>query len=272
MNIWQNIPNIRDMKAENNGKSYTNTSLIRATNILLCLSNGINTNTEIAKYCKYSTSTVHRLLNAMQNLNWVVQDGINHRYYLGPVANQLISNQGNAHRYLLVNALQEMGHLSNFSGETISLNILVQLRSVLLHFIPSDQELKIVEDDSGQVTPFAVGATAKVLLSQLNEKEIGEALTKVDLKKLMGKRVVSRDLLATQIGDIKQKGYGISFGERIAGAMCISTAVTGYSHPVALSILGPENRIKPRAKAITEELIASARRISRSITNTSKNS
>ena len=122
------------------------------------------------------------------------------------------------------------------------------------------------------MTPFAVGATAKVLLSQLNEKEIGEALTKVDLKKLMGKRVVSRDLLATQIGDIKQKGYGISFGERIAGAMCISTAVTGYSHPVALSILGPENRIKPRAKAITEELIASARRISRSITNTSKNS
>jgi DNA-binding IclR family transcriptional regulator len=270
MNIWQNIPNIRDIRAENAGKPYSNTSLVRATNILRCLSNGINTNTEIAKYCRYSTSTVHRLLNVMQNLNWVVQDGINHKYYLGPVANRLISNQGNAHRYLLVNAIQEMGHLSSFSGETISLNILVQLRSVLLHFIPSDQELKIVEDDSGQVTPFAVGATAKVLLSQLDEKEIGEALSKVDLKKLMGKRLVPRDLLVAQLRDIKRKGYGVSYGERIAGAMCISTAVTGYSYPVALSILGPENRLKPRAKTITEELIASARRISRSIVNTSK--
>lgn len=265
MNIWQNTPNIRDVKVENDGKAYTNTSLIRATNILLCLSNGINTNTEIAKYCKYSTSTVHRLLNVMQNLNWVVQDVINHRYYLGPVANQLISNQGNAHRYLLINALQEMGHLSNFSGETISLNILVQLRSVLLHFIPSEQELKIVEVDSGQVAPFAVGATAKVLLSQLDEKEIREALNKLDIKKLMGKRAVPRDLLAAQLRDIKRRGYGVSYGERIAGAICISTAVAGYSQPVALSILGPENRIKPRAKAITEELIASARRISRSI-------
>jgi IclR family acetate operon transcriptional repressor len=265
MNFWQNIPNIRDVRAENDGKSYTNTSLIRATNILICLSNGINTNTEIAKYCKYSTSTVHRLLNVMQNLNWVVQDVINHRYYLGPVANQLISNQGNAHRYLLVNALQEMGHLSNFSGETISLNILVQLRSVLLHFIPSDQELKIVEDGSGHVAPFAMGATAKVLLSQLEEKEIREALNRIDFKKLMGKRAVSRELLAAQLRDIKRKGYGISYGERITGAMCISTPVQGYSHPVALSILGPENRIKPRARAITEELIASAKRISRSI-------
>lgn len=270
MNIWQNIPNIRDIKIENDGKAYTNTSLIRATNILLCLSNGLNTNTEIAKYCKYSTSTVHRLLNVMQNLNWVVQDGLNHRYYLGPVANQLISNQGSAHRYLLVNALQEMGHLSNFSGETISLNILVQLRSVMLHFIPSDQELKVVEDDSGQVTPFAVGATAKVLLSQLDEKEMREALSRIDLKRLMGKSVVSSDTLVAQIRDIKRRGYGVSYGERIAGAMCISTAITGYSYPVALSIIGPENRIKPRAKAIIEELMISARRISRSIANTLK--
>jgi DNA-binding IclR family transcriptional regulator len=268
VNIWQNIPNIRDVNTENPGKSYTNTSLVRATNILICLSNGINTNTEIAKYCKYSTSTVHRLLNVMQNLDWVVQDSINRRYYLGSVASQLISNQGNAHRYLLVNALQEMGHLSSFSGETISLNILIQLRSVLLHYIPSDQELKIVEDDSGQMAPFAVGATAKVLLAQLDEKEIREVLNKLDLKKLMRKRVVSRDSLLIQLRDIKRNGYGISYGERIPGAMCISTPVKGYSHPVALSILGPENRLKPRAKTVTEKLIASAGRISRSIQNT----
>ena len=60
MNIWQNIPNIRDIHTNNEANSYSNTSLMRATNILLCLSNGLNTNTEIAKHCHYSTSTVHR--------------------------------------------------------------------------------------------------------------------------------------------------------------------------------------------------------------------
>jgi DNA-binding IclR family transcriptional regulator len=248
-------------------KSYTNTSLVRATNILLCLSNGVNTNTEIARQCKYSTSTVHRLLNVMQNLNWVIQDRINRKYYLGPVANQLISNQASAHRYLLVNVLPEMEHLSRFSRETVSLFLLVQLRSVLLHYIPSEQELKIVEVDSGQGAQLAVGASARVLLSQLDDGEIKEVLKKVDLSRLLGKNKIDKNSLLVKIRDIKRKGYDMSFEERIVGAMCISAAVKNYSHPIALSILGPENRLRQRAKEITEELMTSAGRISRSISN-----
>jgi DNA-binding IclR family transcriptional regulator len=268
MNIWQINPNIRELHSGKGQESYRNTSLVRSTNILICLSNGINTNTDIARYCDYSTSTVHRLLNVLKNLNWVVQDSINHKYYLGPVVNHLLSNQAGAHRYLLVNALQEMVHLSHFSRETISLSVLVQLRSVVLHFIPSEQELKIVEADSGQGIQFAVGATAKVLLSQLDKEEIMEVLGKVDLLKLTGKNAMDRNALLAQLMDIKRKGYGISYGERIVGAICISAAVKNYSHPVALSILGPENRLKPRARGITEELLASASRISKSISST----
>jgi len=268
MNIWQSIPNIRDSQPGKGNESYTNTSLVRATSILFCLSNGINTSTDIAKYCKYSTSTVHRLLNVLKNLNLVVQDRINHKYYLGPVVNQLTSNQTNTHRYLLINALHEMGRLSNFSGETINLSILVQLRSVLLHAIPSEQELRITEVDSGYGMLFAVGATGKALLSQLDDEEMREVLHKVDLVKVTGNSITDRNVLMAQLKAIRRQGYAISYGERIAGAMCISTAIKNYSHPVALSILGPENRIKPRAKEITEELMASAGRISNSIVNT----
>jgi DNA-binding IclR family transcriptional regulator len=76
-----------------------------------------------------------------------------------------------------------------------------------------------------------------------------------------------KSLMAQLIG-IKRKGYGVSYGERIVGAMCISAAVTNYSHPVALSVLGPEGRLKPRAAGITTALIAGAGRISKSIINT----
>ena len=268
MNIWQNLPNIRDINSKIDKDSYRNTSLVRATNILLCLSNGINTNTEIAKYCKYSTSTVHRLLNVMQNLRWVIQDRINHKYYLGSVPNQLISNQSNAHRYLLVNSLPEMERLSRISRETISLSILVQLRPVQLHYIPSEQELKIVEVDSEHGAQLAVGASAKVLLSQLDEVEIREILKKVDLSKLAGKNAKDRNSLLTHLKDIKRKGFGISYGERIVGAICISAPIKKYSHPIALSVLGPENRLKPRTRDIKEELMLSVKRISKSIANT----
>jgi len=266
MNIWQNNLKIRDFSGQQD-KSYTNTSLVRATNILLCLSNGTNTNTEISRYCKYSTSTVHRLLNVMKELRWVVQDRMNHKYYLGPVANELIANQGNAHRFLLAHALQEMGRLSNLSEETINLSVLVQLRSVLLHAIPSKQELIITEMDSGYGMLFAVGATAKVLLAQLEEKEIREVLRKIDLAELSGKIVTDRDRLMAQLKGIKARGYGISSGERIAGAICISAAINNYSHPAALSILGPESRLRPRLEEIKDELLTSVRRISHNIKN-----
>ncbi len=249
-------------------KPYTNTSMVRATNILICISNGIDTNTEIAEYCKYSTSTVHRFLNVMLNLKWVVKDRINQKYYLGPVINHLLSNQADAHRYLLVNALPEMVRLSHFSRETINLSVLAQLRTVLLHYIPSEQELKIVEVDSDQEMKLAVGATAKVLLSQLDEEEIKEVMQKVGLSRLTGGNTADGHKLMAQLKEIKRRGYGVSHGERIIGAICISTPVKNYSHPVALSILGPESRIRPRAGEITEELIASAGRISKSINNT----
>ena len=47
-------------------------SLERATDILVCLGNGINSATEIAAYCDYSISTVHRLLQNLAELGWVV--------------------------------------------------------------------------------------------------------------------------------------------------------------------------------------------------------
>ena len=269
MSIWQNNPNIRDIQPGKGQESYKNNSLVRASNILFCLSNGINTNSEIAKYCKYSTSTVHRLLNVLKNLNWVVQDSIDNKYYLGPVVDQLVSNQTGAHRYLLVNAIYEMGYLSNFSGETINLSILVGLRSILLHGIHSKQELKITEADSVYGMLFAVGATGKALLSQLSDAETREVLKKVDIVKVTGNNITDRNVLVAQLKAIKRQGYAVSYGERIAGAVCISAPVKYYSHPVALSVLGPESRIKPRLEEIKKALIASASRISNSILNTS---
>jgi IclR family acetate operon transcriptional repressor len=266
MNVWQNIPTIRNISQKDNA-TYTNTSLVRATSILLCLSNGVNTNTEIAKYCKFSTSTVHRLLNVMKTMRWVIQDQINHKYYLGPIVNELAANQSSAHRFLLAHALQEMGRLSSLSEETINLSVLVQLHSVLLHGIHSKRELIITEMNSGYGMLFGVGATAKVLLSQLGEAELREILSKVDLAELSGHVIKDKYRLMAQLKGIKARGYGISSGERIAGAICISAAINNYSCPAALSVLGPESRLRPRMEEIRDELLTSVRRISNSLRN-----
>jgi IclR family KDG regulon transcriptional repressor len=264
MKNWQNIPKIQQNIHEAN-TSYTNTSLVRVINILLCLSNGLNTSTDIANYCNYSNSTVHRLLNVMKGLNLAIQDTYNHKYYLGPLLSQLISNQTAAHRYLIINAIQEMGRLSDLTEETINLTLLVQYHYVLLHAVPCKHELRIIENNRVYGILFAAGATGKVLLSQLVDEEIKEFLNKIKLPEVTEKSVTDKRVLMAQLNDIRQQGYAVSCGEKISGAMCISAPLLNYEFPAALSVLGPEIRLKPKAADIVVELKHSVRCISDNI-------
>ena len=262
MNIWHNIPEIREIKPGKVDDSYTNTSLVRVTKILVCLSNGLNTSTDIANYCNYSTSTVHRLLNVMKGLNLAIQDTYNHKYYLGPLLAQLLANQAAAHQYLIINALQEMGRLSDLTEETINLTLLIQYHYVLLHDIPCKHELKIIENHRVYGILFAAGATGKVLLSQLGDEEIRDLLDKVKLPKLTEKSITDKRILMSQLKKIRQQGYAVSCGEKITGAMCVSVPIENYQFPAALSILGPEIRIKSKVEDIVKELKHSANCIS----------
>jgi DNA-binding IclR family transcriptional regulator len=164
---------------DKNRKFTENKSIINAARIISSLANGNNTVTDIAKYCKYNTSTVHRLLQTMKQLDWATQDSINHRYYLGPFFTEISSNQLANHKYLVVHAFDEMAHLSNISEETINITIMVQLQYVLLHTIVSKQSLKVTEMSHQDNMPaFFAGASGKMLLSQLNDEEINEILKK----------------------------------------------------------------------------------------------
>lgn len=242
------------------GMSYNNTSLNRVVNIMICLSNGLNTSTAIANQCNYSVSTVHRLLNVMKGLNLTIQDTYNHKYYLGPLLSQILSNQTAAHLYLIISASQEMDRLSDLTEETINLSILDYFHYTLLRNVPSKHELTIIESNRSHNMFFAAGATWKVLLSQLGDMEIREFL--VNISETGKNGVNNKDLLLKQVKEIKRKKYAISYGERIPGSMCFSAPISNYKVPVALSVLGPEIRLKNKKSEILNELEKSAKSVS----------
>ncbi len=228
------------------------------------MSNDINTATDIASYCKYSTSTVHRLLQILKELNWAIQDDNNHKHYLGPLVTQLSSNQIAAHKYLVMHALREMIHLSNITEETVNLGIMFQLHYMLLHDIPSKHDLRITEE-SKRLGPLYIGATAKVLLSQLSDEELRTTMKHIKLDRVTENTVTDKKVLMAQLKEIRQQGYCVTYGERIPGAACISAPVKNYIRPATLSIVGPENRLRPRVNGVIEELKASASRTSNDI-------
>jgi DNA-binding IclR family transcriptional regulator len=240
-------------------------SVYRAINIIVCLSNGINTLTDIANHTKLTKPTVYRLLKTLEELLMVTQDPTTHQYYLGPLINQIASNPETNHHYLITCALAELRQLWESSGETVELNIMVGVQYRRIYEIPSRYELKVVAGPD-PVGPIFVGATAKVLLSQLDDADLKAALKNIRISHVTEHSVTDKKELIAQAKKIREQGYAISHGERIEGALCISAPVKGYFWPVALSVVGPEARFYPRVEKFLKEIMASASRISDNIT------
>lgn len=243
------------------------TSIHRAANILICLSNGINTITDIAKSCKLSKSTVHRLLKILEESYLVTKDPINHRYYLGHLITQLALNPKTTHEYLITCAIEEMKRLSDVSEETVVLSIMVGMQYVWLHQIMSKHVLRVTADINTAVLLF-VGATAKVLLSQLNDKELQVVMKNIKIERVTEHTVTDKNILIEQLKTIRQQGYAISYGERIVGAVGISAPIRNYVCPAALSIMVPQSRLEKRETDLITELKVSASRIPSNIRQT----
>jgi DNA-binding IclR family transcriptional regulator len=256
---------IQDYSPVETAAPSCNSSLKRVSSILECLGQGMNTNVEVAAYCGYNTSTTHRLLKDMKQLGWVVQDDINNRYYLGPFISRVASNSVANHRFFVISALREMSGLAARTGEAVNLAVMEQLHYLRIHEIPSQYNLRISDDTRGYGQIFALGATGKVLLSQLPDPILKETLDKVALISRTDKSVTNKKLLFRQIRETRERGYAISCSERIPGATGIASPVVNYQWPAALTVIGPESRLQPLLDELTVELPEIARRISDTI-------
>lgn len=255
---------LRNIILDSDQKPTAIRAVFRAVNILVCLSNGMTTVTDIANCCKLTKPTVYRLLKTLEELLLVTQDPISHRYYMGPLINQIASNPQTNHHYLITCALEELTQFWDFTEETVALNIMVGVQYIRLYEIPSKHKLKVIKGDD-PVGLVYVGATAKVLLSQLDDEELLAAVKNININSITEHSVTDKKVLVSQAMEIRQRGYAISHGERIPGALCISAPIRNYFWPAALSVVGPESRIESRVNEFKEELIASAGRISENI-------
>jgi len=237
-------------------------SISRAAVILDCMSNGINSITDIAEKCGINKTTVHRLLKSLEAANMAINDAVHHRYYLGPLLNKLVSNPRITHEYLINCAMPEMERLSKASKETVTLSTLIGYQHVSLYEIPSEQMLRVIEGSPGTRSLLSVGAPAKVLLSQLSDEELQTEVQGIKSKSLIDISETDQELLMSEVKRIKQEGHAVSYGERVAGVIGISAPVKNYIFPVALGILGPDSRIVMNVPNLISEVKASASQIS----------
>jgi DNA-binding IclR family transcriptional regulator len=245
-------------------KTFAIKSITSAALILNSLGEGRNSAAMILEYSRLSKSTVHRLLKALVEAQLVIHDPVKRKYYLGELITKLASSPQISHEYLISCAHEEMEHLLETGGETVNLSIMVGLKCISVHVVPSKKDLRVVEE-AREIRSIHAGAAGKVLLSQLTNNELKNVLQRIKLVAITENTVVDKEELLFQLKRIRQQGYHICTGERIIGAMGISTPVKNYTLPVALSIVGPEVRMKPRVKELLDALLTSSSSISREI-------
>ena len=246
----------------------TGKSIFRAVKIITSISQGVASVTEIAEACNLNKATVSRLLKVLEKTNLVKKDPLSHRYMIGNLFTQFISAPLSAHEFLIRCANKEMRHLADETQETVHLDILRGTSVFKLKSIPSTHVLRIVEENQ-ESDDLHVGSTGKVLLSQLNNKDLRIALKHANLKAYTENTITHVEELMFQIKRIREQGYCISIGERIEGVVSISTPVSNYVVPAAITILGPLDRIKPRINSILSEMKKCCTNISEAIQETS---
>jgi len=232
-------------------------TILKAADILRTIAIGINQSSSIAGNLKLSRSTTHRLLKTLQAAELVLQDPITLRYSLGPFVHYLADYANRYHHNLISCALLEMEKLRNLTGETIVLVIRLGVRRMYLEELPSFHPLKYAAG-KGYTPPVYAGATGKVLLSQMSRPELLRLLDSITLDKVAPNTITDRETLLKEIENTRRKGYAISYSELVAGAASVSVSIHHYSQPVALCVLGPENRMANRTNEILRKLRHSA--------------
>jgi DNA-binding IclR family transcriptional regulator len=123
----------------------------------------------------------------------------------------------------------------------------------------------------GFVAPVYTGSAGKILLSELKSNELQLLVENLQLNPIGPHTVTDKKTLLKELEKVRKQGYATSFGERIHGSASISVPIENYICPVALSVLGPDNRFSLNMMMnVLKEMKKSAIRISKKLIETNR--
>ena len=130
----------------------------------------------------------------------------------------------------------------------------------------SPERVKYVTQ-KGASEPLYVGSAGKILLAAYTDEDIQAILRNISWRPITSRTITKPEVLFDEIRKGRKKGFTISFGERAVGAASVSVPIKAYVSPVALSVLGPENRLTiNKIKKLIDRLKKSADRIAHKLT------
>ncbi|MBP1626393.1 MAG: Transcriptional regulator, IclR family [Holophagaceae bacterium] len=230
--------------------------IARAADILLALSNhpdGLSLR-EIAQFVKLPRSTVQRIINSLEESNFVIAASPTSGFRLGPTLTLLAEavrpfDIARMARPLIL-------QLATETGETVDMSILSHGKAVVVDQISGVHPLKAVST-IGTSLPLHGTSIGKSLLAALPEKELEGLRSHIQLKPLTKNTITNWDKLMAELKTIRETGLAYDNEEYMTGISSVATVMRGPGGELAaISLPVPTERFRAKEAELIEALMS----------------
>lgn len=198
---------------------------------------------ELAAEVGLAPSTVHRLVQTLSNLGYVVQYPQSKRYGVGRGIAEI--NRAMLLKYEFTRFAQpHLEALAQATGETANLAALYGTSAIYLNQVESAALMR-VSNPVGTLVPLHCTAVGKVFMADFRPVTLDDVIEHAGLEALTPNTITTRKALEKELERIRAQGYALDDQEYAQGVRCIAVGLRGSSGAVvsAISISGPAGRL-----------------------------
>ncbi|MDC7227848.1 MAG: IclR family transcriptional regulator [Spirochaetales bacterium] len=215
-------------------KTGTVQSIDRAFDILESLSFNRSGKrlTDLSEELGLHKSTVHRILNAMQDRGYVEQGEKKYKLGIGFIhlSSQLLNSIE-----LKTEAEPFLRHLSNETGQTVFLAIREGSEVVYIDKVEQFNSLRRYSIIGNRV-PIYCTSLGRSLLFDDSDEMLKSLFGRINLEKLTPKTVVDQNELIRRVKSFRRRGWAEDFEEHQTGVRCVGAPVYDYRKRIAAAI------------------------------------
>jgi DNA-binding IclR family transcriptional regulator len=213
-------------------------------------------------------SSAHRVLGSLVEKGFVQQDPSTGLYSLGADFFRVAHLATERLPFKRV-ALPHLRQLADICNETVLLGLYDKSKQQMMFVasLDSSNSLRYVVE-TNKWLPVHAGATGLAILAFLSPDERQSIISGAPLPSLTKKTITTSAKLEAETERVRQRGYAISAGQRIPGAIGLAAPIWGPGTEVIgdVCLTIPEQRFVPASeKALAAAIVDCANKISRDL-------
>jgi DNA-binding IclR family transcriptional regulator len=221
--------------------------------------------TEISRRLALDKATALRLLSTLEESKLVQQDPVTKRYSGGPGLSRLSNAWRGDLRQVAAPYLRALSQVVN---ECITLMCPRDLERVCVEALPTRSQELTVMPVLGRTAPIYAGASGKIFLAHMTEKEFERIVERTELRPVTSADISDRRALLRRLKLVRERGYEHSTGTVTPGATALAAPIFGPDGQVVgtVAVRGPTIRMtKERVKLMAPKVIQTANEISEAL-------